>query len=74
MNKLDGSDTIRYSALINGLKVVQMMSNGTTVPHITLKHWYHIVKAHDRLRYDDDNTIIDCSKNLKYNKKGMLRL
>ena len=73
MNKIDGSNTIRYGALINGIKVVQMISNGTTVPHITLKEWYNIVKFNDEMKVHKDHRVVDYSNKLKYNKKGMLR-
>jgi hypothetical protein len=44
MNKIDGSDTIIYSAVINGYKVAQMKTDGCYIPHITITEWYNVVK------------------------------
>ena len=73
MDKIDGSNTVIYSAVINGYRVAQMKTDGVMIPHITLKDWYRVVKSIDTMKVHKDHRIIDYSQNLKYNKKGMLR-
>lgn len=44
MKNIDGSDNIRYSAILNGNKLTQYKTDGIFHKHLTLKEWENYIK------------------------------
>ena len=44
MKDVDGSDNIRYSAILNGEKLIQYATDGIFHKHLTLQEWENYIK------------------------------
>ena len=44
MKNIDGSDNVRYSAILNGDKLMQYTTDGVFHKHLSLKGWENYIK------------------------------
>ena len=44
MKNIDGSDNVRYSAILNGDKLIQYATDGIFHKHLSLKGWENYIK------------------------------